>query len=326
MPSGEASWTLLVVPFKEVPVIVPTPGLYSVTLEKEGDVSQIGSLEFVYIPAPPLTEERISAIKANPSASKAVRLELKCNACGDSARFYGGLERLPQQESQGWKWYQDLPDSMKCRCGAHEWFLKLYRENLHGLLGRETAPEGELNFLRLYERHVLQDVCINFETLLNSDPREEHIQKFFEKNPILLHQFIPDKIFFKAPILSKYVTDITILAKSKELLLVEIESPSTGLIRGSDGAKAAPLEHAISQVRDWLYECENHRQAALSCIGLDNAEVSAIKGLVIAGRDHPYKPEHLIKLKWEDLGRINLLTYDDVLAGLVGLARTLHHM
>jgi hypothetical protein len=201
----------------------------------------------------------------------------------------------------------------------------LYRENLHGLLGAEKPTDGEVNFVRLYEEDTLRDIANGFEGLLESDPAEEAVQTFIKDNPILLHQFTPDKVFFKTPILSKYKTDITILTKSKNLLLIEIEKPTITLMK-SDGHIAAPLEHAIGQVNDWPYESDQHRQAVLSCFGLENSDVSAIKGVVIARRDKPYPADHLLKLKWRDFGRVTFLTFDDLLSGVTALARALHYL
>jgi hypothetical protein len=319
----QPTWNTLVIPFN-VLVLIPKPGTYPVILEKGGVTAQIGLLHFVHLPAPLLTEERRAAIKADPHAVKSVRLQVACNKCGDKLQIYAGLDKLTELEKEGWKWYEDIPDSFNCGCGEHKFDLTSYRENFQGLVGVDAVP-GEINFIRLYENDVLQQISIAFESLLDSGPPEESVQNFIETNPILLHQFTPDKVFFKTPILSKFKTDITILTKSKQLILVEIEKPSTLLMK-SDGGIAAELQHALTQVTDWLFECENHRLAVLSCLGLNAADVSAIKGVVIAGRDKPYEAKHLLKLKWQDFGRVTILTYDDILAGVTALARTLRNV
>jgi hypothetical protein len=70
-------WTMLLIPFN-LQVLVPKPGSYRVVLAEEKEL-QIGSLTFVHVPAAPFTEERIAAIRADPLASKAVRMEFRCN-------------------------------------------------------------------------------------------------------------------------------------------------------------------------------------------------------------------------------------------------------
>lgn len=69
-----------------------------------------------------------------------------------------------------------------------------------------------------------------------------------------------------------------------------------------NGDDAAPLAHAMAQVRNWLHTADEHRLAVLDCLGIER--VSAIKGIVIAGRDSGYEPEHLRRLKGVDRGRV----------------------
>jgi hypothetical protein len=202
--------------------------------------------------------------------------------------------------------------------------LSLWREHAHGILGNhnDPTPSGAFDLTLNYERQALQDLSVRFQALLddNSDDEEE-IQKFFEKNLILFHRFDPEKIFFKTPILSKYKTDFTILTKSKQLILIEIEKPSTLLMR-KEGDPSADFEHAVSQVQNWLFEYESYKLAVLSCIRIDISEVTSVRGVVIAGRDGPYQKDHLIRFKWRNRGNVDFFTYDDMLASVVGLAQS----
>jgi hypothetical protein len=85
------------------------------------------------------------------------------------------------------------------------------------------------------------------------------------------------------------------------------------LLLRKDGATSADMEHAISQVRDWLFLYEKHRSAVLECLDIQDREVTRVKGLVIAGRDKRHKTEDLRKFKWQDRGAIDCMTYDDLL-------------
>ncbi|MGZ9111910.1 MAG: Shedu anti-phage system protein SduA domain-containing protein [Rhodoplanes sp.] len=95
--------------------------------------------------------------------------------------------------------------------------------------------------------------------------------------------------------------------------MIEIENTKTRLMTRS-GDEAAPLAHAMGQVRNWLHIADEHRQAVLECLGIER--VAVVKGVVIAGRDSGYKPEHLRRLKGVDRGRVSFLTFDDVAGGL----------
>ena len=93
-----------------------------------------------------------------------------------------------------------------------------------------------------------------------------------------------------------------------------------------DGATSAEMEHAISQVRDWLFLYEKHRSAVLECLDLHDREVTRVKGLVIAGRDEGHNAEDLRKFKWQDRGAIECMTYDDLLGTCATLIREMKAM
>ena len=52
-------------------------------------------------------------------------------------------------------------------------------------------------------------------------------------------------------------------------------------------------------------------------------EVGAVRGMIIAGRDVGYDPDHLRKLKGADFGRVKFMTYDDLSAAFDALLRAL---
>ena len=160
-----------------------------------------------------------------------------------------------------------------------------------------------------------------FDLILDRNSEEEAVQKFIERNPLILHPFSSLRIFYKSPILTKYKTDIVILNAKKELLLIELERPGLKLMKKDSGVSAS-LQHAFDQVRNWLHEADDHRAAVLKCIDEDLDDVTVIRGVVIAGRDNGYEPEHLRKLKRTDFGRISFMTYDDLLRNLSSLIET----
>lgn len=133
----------------------------------------------------------------------------------------------------------------------------------------------------------------------------------------MLHQFPAEKLFYKPQILTHFKADFAVLTSQKELILIEIENTQTRLLK-KDGDAAAPLSHSIDQVRNWLHVLDEHRRAATESLGIDR--ISSVRGVVIAGRDAHYNSEHLRRLKGFDLGRITILTFDDLAFNLCALA------
>jgi hypothetical protein len=315
-------WAPFVPDLSDIDALITRPDQYKIAMCRGGEEVSIGCLVFGYAPAPPLTEERIAAIRSNPLAAKRARALIRCGKCNDELRVYTGLERDADMERDGWAWYKQLPDSYTCRCGKTRMELTILRDNMHALLGQAIASgEERVSFARLYETAALKGICGQFASLLDHDPEEKQIQRFIEDNPIVLQQFAPARIYHQVPILTKHKTDFAILSNKGELILIEIERPDTRLVK-KDGGITAGLQHAFDQVRDWLHRLEEYRSATLDCIGLRPEEVVSVRGVVIAGRDTSCRAEHLRKLKWTDFGPVDFYTYDDILRTLVTLIRT----
>jgi hypothetical protein len=311
-------WTTFFVSLAGTGWIIPAPGLYSLEHISSGASSRAGTLQFAVVDAAPLSADRIAAIKSDPNASRSVRTELGCNHCTSKNRAYASLDRNEKSEEEGWVWYQDSPDFFNCECGKTSIDLQYIRRNLHGLLGLHRRVSDHLSFMPLYEKSSLASTRIEFAKMCSRSPREEVLQQFLNENPVLLHQFPAERILPKPPILTSYVADFGIVTPQKELILIELEKTATRLMK-KDGGMAAPLSHAFDQVRDWLHEVDEHRLAVLDSLHIDRDEVSAIRGVVIAGRDSGYDARDLRKLKGNDYGRISFLTYDDLLFSLDAL-------
>src|SRR5690606_37536672 len=145
--------------------------------------------------------------------------------------------------------------------------------------------------------------CTEFGKLIDKNPAEEVLQKFIEKNPVILHQFPADQLFFKPSILTKFKADFAIVTPQKELILVEIEKAGTRLLR-KNGDHHSDLTHALGQIHSWLHEADEHRLALLDALEIPRDMVSKIRGVVIAGRDLGNDAAHLRRLKGADLGRV----------------------
>ena len=301
----------------DVGMVIQKPGWCEVRLQTDQGLKTIGSLYFAVVDVEPLTPDRVAAIRSDPSASKFVRLELGCKICSSKARAYAALDRDCTSEKEGWTWYQDLPDTFVCECGKTI-DLAIARRNLHAYLGQSAKSGNQLNFRPLYEKSSLEAIRAGFVHLLRTARKEEQLQKFITENPIILHQFPAYKLFAKPHILTYFVADFGIVTPQRELLLIELEKPSTRLLR-KNGDAADELNHAFGQVANWLHVVDDHRLAVLDSLKIPKEQVSQVRGVVIAGRDAGNDAHALRKLKGVDRGRISFMTYDDLAFSLGAL-------
>ncbi len=322
IPGNLPSW--ITIPYPLPDILIQAPERFNICLVKGDEEFSLGPLTFASIELPPLTEDRIAAIRSDPTASKSVRMEIKCKKCGDELKVYCSLDRDDNKIGRDFIWYQNIPDEFRCRCGKSVTNLGILRKNMHALLGRPFGPLHGISFTGLYEKDALKNLYNNFLEFLNTNPSEPEVYKFIKENELLLHQFSPNRIFYKPPITPKYETDIVILNHQKELILIELESPEKQILKQKGGIHHE-TQHAFDQVRDWLHEFNRNRLAALDCLDLKLDEVTKVKACVIIGRDKNCNEEHLFKVKSSDLG-LELLTYDDLLRGLGALARDIEHL
>jgi hypothetical protein len=320
VPVYPYGWTVTFFRPQNSAIVIPKAGLYYIEHRLDETYERIGMIEFAVIDPPPLTPDRITAIKSDPRAAKAIRIELGCNHCASGCKAYAALERSDEIEKDGWLWYQDIPDGFQCKCGQTSIDLQYIRRNLHGLLGQHMEISEEIEFLPLYHTAALKATRNNLVSLILKKPKEETIQQFLEEDPILMHQFPAIRIVVKPKILNFHVADFGIVTPKKELLFIELEKSDIPLMKKKGGI-AAPLNHAFDQVRDWLHEADEHRLALLDSLGIDRDEVGIIRGVIIAGRDAGYDAKNLRKLKGADWGRSTFLTYDDVVFAMDALIR-----
>jgi hypothetical protein len=304
-------------------------GRYKVTFHQREQERTIGWLTLEHVPPPPLTPDRIEAIRTNPAALRHCKLLIECTECCAGITPYTALERCDDYEKKGYVWYKDLPDTFDCYCGKVRIDLTLLREHFHSILGSIPDVDGTASFTSPYhyQRSKLESLCTGFAQLLDRNPSEEEVQKFIEENQVLLSSFGARRIFRKAPILTRYKTDFALLTHNKELILIELERPGIRLMTKTGGV-SAELQHPVDQVKDWLHLSEDHKGAVLAGIGnLTLADVTKIQGVVIAGRDKGYDPEHLRHLNWMDFGsNIRVMTYDHFVGLVVSWVRAMGNL
>lgn len=313
------SWIPFVVPFPESFKTIAAPSRFQIFYEEQDTVIPIGILDFLFTPAPPLTEDRISAIQSDPRSAKSIKMFLGCSKCSENISVYSGLSKSDKLEKEGAIWYKEIPDQFVCRCAATKIDLRILRENMHALLGEHVFSDQEsISFSSLYEAKTLEAISDKFYRLLGRNPEENEVQTFLEETPIIFHRFSPARILKKPPLFNKYAADFAVLSRSGELFLIEIEKPSKKLLK-KDGSRSSDFNHANDQVLDWLHVIQDHRPACLEMMGIQNDRVTAVRGVMIIGRDGNCDRTLLRKLKSMNLGSVSFLTYDDLLAGLEAL-------
>jgi len=305
-------WALKIITLNK-DFMIMEPGKYEVFLKCKEEEQNLGSTIFAFVSSGIPSSEQIAAMKSDPMSAKLVRADFGCKECPSHLRVYAGLERNSKLEEQGWLWHGSLGTEYVCQCGKTKFPLIYLRDGLAGALFRSTKPlsSNSIDLVRLYEVSALEQDCRDFKKLIDSNVEEERYQVFLEDHPIFLCRFSPKKLMHKKPVLSKHVVDFAVLNERRELILIEIEKPTTPLLK-VDGGIRAELQHAISQVKNWTQVFEDHRAAALECIGLKLAEVAKVRGAVIAGRTPQQEDEARALRGWSWQG-IELYTYDDLL-------------
>ena len=281
MQAISGGWTVAAAPIPKTPTgfLLSSPGNYRLVSEApDGMEITVGEFDCYLAKVPPLTPERIAAIRSDPYAAKAVRLELGCRSCTTKLRAYAGIERVRKLEAEGDIWFGELPDRFECSCKSTRFDLDSIRSGLHVALGVTVGSVGSTNLIPLYNRDALLDICRKFSTVLDKNPKEEVIQDFIKENPLLLHQFPSTRILIKPKILTFFSADFAILTTQKELVLIEIEKANTRLLK-KDGDEAADLTHAFDQVRNWLHVVAEHRLAVLAALEIQSGDVTGISRL-----------------------------------------------
>ena len=306
-------------------VLVLEPGVYPVVLGDEAEARRIGDIVFAQVDVPPLSSEQIEALRLNPRALSGLQLMFACNTCGDDIKVYSAVERVPAQEANGVLWYQDVPEAFACECGGTRFGLSSIRKNLHAFLGAEAKqlPFGMRALGALQREAELMSIAAELLALVDANAPEEDVHQFINSNRVLLHPFAPVRVWSKPAITTRYRADFAIYTSSRELLLVELERPSTSLLK-KNGGMTAELQKPLDQVRNWLAAVADHRATVLADLGLSSDRVTTVRALIIAGRMTREDPAALRVLA---LGRastdVPIMTYDDLLVAMGTLIQSL---
>lgn len=304
-------WILIPIKISQE-VILNEPDLLSIKVITD-DFSEffIGSINFLFQQTPPLTQDRVAALKSNPNSIKELKMELGYKLCGSKLTIYSGLEKFGVGENE--YWYSDLPERYSCNCNKTIFNLFYIKNGLHSLLMNEIGDSSSIcSSINQYEKNALISIYYSFKDLIDRDVNEEIIQKYLEQNPILFFFFSASRIINKAPIFQKFKTDFLILSRTGVLYFIEIEKSSKSILK-SDGGRTSDFNHAFDQVNDWLTVYNDHKQAVLDSLDIKSSEVTKAKGVVFFGREEGLNAKDLRKIKSIDFGSVEFYTYDDLL-------------
>lgn len=321
LPAVDLEWQFIPI---QLDGSIKEPGDYYVYATYNNKVHTVGRVLFNYDKSEPLSNSEINAIKSDPTSSRSVRMWATCKHCLDSLKAYSGIEKDNKSEKEGYLWQHDLPDQFTCKCNKTTYNLKYLKESLHELLRNSLMTvKGGLSYTRKYSHSQIVKVTTQFNQLLEKEANENVVQKFIEKNLVILSSFNGKKIFIKPSILGKYETDFVVLTTTGELIFIELERPSMKLFK-KDGHQTANLTHAYGQVVDWLEEFRKHSGAILEHLDITEDKIHKVKGAVIAGLSYKEETKHIQRHMMSGLHpNIDLYCLDDLSTVLVQLSKDL---
>jgi len=298
---GDEPGAYEIIPSPAPPLQLNSPGVVLVDIEVGSQRHRLGKLLFRFVEPPPILETERRAIASRPDAANAIVTHIQCSKCEDELWCYAALDPTKPMKKSPAKAValQNTPDEWRCECGNCVMDLTFIKRGIHDLFRRPRAElVGETfgRFRPLYEKGELSGIARDYQSLINSSPREEDVQKFMEAHPVFWAFLSPVRIFHKPPILTKKVADFAVLTSQNILYLVEIEKPQTPLST-KKGKLHSELNQGFDQIRDWSVVVATHRTALLDELGLRDEKIVDIRYLVIAGLAHMAEVDVLAKIQ-----------------------------
>lgn len=291
-----------IVPVPAPPLMIGRPCRVFVDIEIDGKRYRRGEFICGFVPPAPLTDEERRAIASRPGAAKSVVFHIACKLCQSEADYYCQLNPLDERPIEVPKTaipLNEAPSSWLCSCGQSTVELTYLKQGLHDVFRYAQTKSSEdsfMHFTPLYQAGRIQDIIAEYEQLIENTSDEEPVQKFFEAHSVCWAFLSPARIMHKPAVLTKKKADFGILTTQKILYLVELEKPSTRLTN-QDGAISAEIQRGANQIRDWQLVVSDHRLALLSELGLKDNEVQEIRYILIGGLARRTSAKGLTKLR-----------------------------
>ena len=305
------------IPIAAPPLMVLEPGVFDVYLENGGCQSLIGTFQCGFAAPPPLTLEEKRSFLERPAALCALRFEISCKACKE--KFYLSTFLDPSQgdkPAQPGVTLERAPDRWTCSCGKTTVPLMYAKLGLHELFRHQgiTGSPAPIGFTPTYQRMAVDGVLAQWQTLINSMPKEEQVQAYLERNQVLWSFLSPIQVIPKPKLLTKLVGDFALLGPNRSLYLVELEKPQTKLVR-ADGGLHWELQRGLDQLNSWRRLVETDFRTLMSQLGFKEDEVHRVEYVLIAGLAHKTDAEHLPVLRKSFHG-VHFYTFDELTSRL----------
>ena len=156
----------------------------------------------------------------------------------------------------------------------------------------------------------LKTILSEFESLLENANREEDIQKYIKKHPLLLQPY--SKVYPKQKLADDFITDFVLtstLDQGIKYTFIEIERVSMPIFT-KGGEFTADFKHTEKQTLDWdLWLEENKAFLKTKLIGLESPEF-----IIVAGRslDFTERQNALLRAWNRRQNNLKFYTYDDL--------------
>jgi hypothetical protein len=316
------SLVLLALPAPDMILLRPTR--VDVFLATSATQTQIGAVDLLFRAPAPLTDEERRAIASRAESVGVVEMGLTCKKCGDSVHFFAVLDptkRIPWRVAERGSPLESAPEYWTCKCGMLVAPLEYAKRGLAAIFRTPVAGSSEgVELSPLFDAGEVGRIAEEYATFVEALPSEEAAQDYIEKRPLIWHFLAPTRIFHKPLLLGSYKADFGIMTAGGELVLVELEKPSTQLLTGS-GRVAAEVQAGADQIRDWDLLIADHRGAVLEQLKLDADAVHNIRYLLVAGLATTVTRKELRKLRSEPLvPKTDLLCFDELGSYLRALA------
>lgn len=170
--------------------------------------------------------------------------------------------------------------------------------------------------LRVSDRCLLE-----YERLIGAEVPEEACQKFFSKNPVVIHP-LANNFIDKQRLGDDLVTDFVLETLTGEYIAVEIEKPSDHIFTKGDDF-SSKFTHAFGQVIDFLDWIEQNIAYAQRKL----PGIIAPRGLLVMGlrSEMSQRQEDKLRRFNKNSNFIQVVTYDNLLRSARALQRNIRH-
>jgi hypothetical protein len=189
--------------------------------------------------------------------------------------------------------------------------------------GEQAAAEFGRDVIELVAESSIRlsrSVIEEYRILLEAAEREESYQRFLADHPVFLDP-LSDEVVVKQRLGIDFATDFAVRRLDGRWVLVEIEKPQDRIFTQAYDF-TAEFTHAFGQVLDFQHWVDDNVAYAQKTM----CGITAPRGLLVIGTRSGLDSRARAKLARfaDNSGRVDVVTFDDLLAGAENLYATLH--